>query len=222
MVLCDPFGQYILFVGEEKVYIVYLEAKLFQSLSGIDNAALSVEFCLLNNLINREIGITEKSKSIVCVKCHPRLSSCFCILLDDGTFLQYDPYIQRKPIGKTSLTLTEYPSVAPLSFSFGCNKGSDQFALYITYENGLVGLINPLPLEGYSLSKLELASLWKDCPLPLRNWLNGWNETNSGNYSPSTDTCTTPITILSSENQLTEKAQTADLFVYVSSSNYYP
>ena len=44
LVVCDPFGQYILLIGEKQVYIVYLDAKLFQNLSGVDNAAYSVEF----------------------------------------------------------------------------------------------------------------------------------------------------------------------------------
>ena len=108
--------------------------------------------------------------------------------------------------------LSDYPAIAPLSFSFGCNNGGDQFALYISYENGFVGLMNPLPLEGYSLSKQDLSSLWKDCTLSLRNWLSTWSETKSGNYSPSVDNCNAPITILYGE-QLTEKAQTSDLFV---------
>lgn len=122
---------------------------------------------------------------IQCVKCHPRLPNCFFVLLRDGTFLHYNPFTQKKPLREVSFSLSGFPSVLPISFSFGCKKDCDQFALYISYSNGFIGLLNPLPIEGYSLSKEEFSSLWKESPQAIRDWLGTWNIGDRMNYQPS-------------------------------------
>lgn len=209
-VVCDPFGHYILFIETAKVYILYLDIHLCSSQDCFDKAVYDVECILFALLIIRELKLDHSNSSVIYVQCHPRIPDCFYVLLNDGSLLQYNPFIQKKATSDVSLLLSQHPAVHPLSFSFGCENGNDQFALYISYSNGMIGMINHLPVSGYSLSKESFSKLYRNSNQSTREWLNTWS-VGECMYQES---CPVSEIVIVNHNEKRENVSSSELIMY--------
>lgn len=148
---------------------------------------------------------------VVYVQCHPRIPDCFFVLLSDGSFLQYNPFAQKSASSEVSLLLSQYPDACPVSFSFGCENGNDQFSLYISYSNGMIGMINPLPIIGYSLSKESFSKLYRNSNQSTRNWLNTWSIGEHAHYQVLSSVSGI---IIVNQNDKRETVSSSELIMY--------
>ena len=126
-------------------------------------------------LISRCLSTGEIQSPIACVHCHPRLSNYMIVVFCNGSLLSFSPLSSAEPISQTSVSI---PEACPLSVCFGSGIGSDQFALYVLYSTGDVGIEMPFCIEGYQLPLKAYASLIEEGHTELNEWLYSWEQCN--------------------------------------------
>ena len=125
--------------------------------------------------ISRCLSTGEIQSPIACVHCHPRLSNYMIVVFCNGSLLSFSPLSSTEPISQTSVSI---PEACPLSVCFGSGIGSDQFALYVLYSTGDVGIEMPFYIEGYQLPMKAYASLIEEGHTELNEWLYSWEQCN--------------------------------------------
>ena len=73
----------------------------------------------------RSLELNKSDSSIVCVRCHPRITDCLVVAFQDGTLYVYNPLSSLKPVMELTVARN------PLDVCFGSGVGSDQFCLYV-------------------------------------------------------------------------------------------
>ena len=124
---------------------------------------------------SRCLSTGDIQSPIACIHCHPRISNFLVVAFTDGTLLSFSPLSSTEPISQTSLSI---PEACPLSICFGSGVGSDQFALYVLYSTGDIGIVFPFAIEGYQLPIKAYASLIKEGHNELNEWLYSWEQCN--------------------------------------------
>ena len=97
------------------------------------------------------------------------------VVFCNGSLLSFSPLSSAEPISQTSVSI---PEACPLSVCFGSGIGSDQFALYVLYSTGDVGIEMPFCIEGYQLPLKAYASLIEEGHTELNEWLYSWEQCN--------------------------------------------
>lgn len=114
----------------------------------------------------RSLELNKSDSSVVCVRCHPRITDCLVVAFQDGTLYVYNPLSSLKPVMELTVARN------PLDVCFGSGVGSDQFCLYVLDASPCISIVTPFPIVGYELPFDAYAKLLRKG----HAWLLSWEE----------------------------------------------